>query len=117
MNMYLEKGKINIMGTLHLTAENFSETISNGSVLVDFWADWCGPCRTVGPIIDKLAEEYEGRVTVAKVDVENEKKLAIRFKVMSIPTVVLFKDGIETKRFVGVQPKDTYKAELDKASA
>ena len=100
------------MGTFHLTVDDFDERTASGSVLVDFWAEWCRPCRVVSPIIDELAEEYDGRVVVAKVDVDNEKQLQQRFKVMSIPTVILFKDGVEAKRFVGVQPKEAYAAEL-----
>ena len=100
------------MSTINLTAENFEETINKGRVLVDFWADWCGPCKAVGPIIDELAKEYLGKATVAKVNTDAEKKLALRFEVMSIPTVIVFNDGIEVKRFVGVQPKKTYEAEL-----
>ena len=100
------------MNVLHLTSANFDDKISNGLALVDFWADWCGPCRVVGPVIEELAEENEGSVTVAKVDVDSEKKLALRYGVMSIPTVILFENGAEKKRFVGVQPKATYQAEL-----
>ena len=100
------------MSVLNLTTSNFDETIKNGRVLVDFWAEWCGPCKMVGPIIDELAEEYKGQVTVGKVDTDHEKKLALRFQVMSIPTVIVFNDGQEVKRFVGVQSKETYKAEL-----
>ena len=100
------------MSTVHLTEKDFDETIGNGRVLVDFWASWCGPCKVLGPLIDQLAEEYKGRVTVAKVDVDSEKKLAQRHGVMSIPTVVLFEDGVEKERFVGIQPKETYTAAL-----
>jgi len=101
------------MSLLNLTSDNFDETIGSGKVLVDFWADWCRPCKMVAPVIEELAAENEGSVTVAKVDVENESALAARFKIMSIPTVMLFKDGIEVKRFIGVQPKETYQAELN----
>ena len=100
------------MSALSLTAENFDTVLNSGRVLVDFWAGWCKPCTMIAPIIEELTVEYEGRVTVAKVDVENESALAARFNVMSIPTVVLFIDGVEVKRFVGVQPKETYAAEL-----
>ena len=100
------------MSVMHLTAENFNENIGSGRVLVDFWASWCGPCQMLGPLIEELAEEYKGRATIAKVDIDNEKKLAQRYGVMSIPTVILFEDGVEKNRFVGVQPKAVYTADL-----
>ena len=100
------------MSLLHLTVDNFEEVISNGPVLVDFWADWCMPCKLVDPIIKELAAEYEGRVTVAKVDCDAQQALAQRYSVMSIPTVILFKDGLEAQRFVGAQPKAAYQAAL-----
>ena len=100
------------MSLLNLTADGFDAALASGKTLVDFWAGWCGPCRMLAPVIEKLAEKYEGTVQVAKVDVEKENALAARFKVMSIPTVILFIDGKEAKRFVGVQPIEKYEAEL-----
>ena len=100
------------MGALKLNSENFDATLSSGKTLVDFWAGWCGPCRMLAPVIEELAGKYEGSVTIAKVDVEEESALATRFRVMSIPTVILFIDGKEAKRIVGVQPIETYEAEL-----
>jgi len=100
------------MSVLNLTSDNIDEIISSGRVLVDFWADWCRPCRMVAPVIEELAAEFAGKVTVAKVDVQNESALAARFKIMNIPTVVLFNDGVEVKRFIGVKPKETYQTEL-----
>ena len=100
------------MSITHLTSGNFDEAISSGMILVDFWAVWCMPCRMIAPIIDELAEEYKGKMKVAKVDIDKEGALAVRFNVMSIPTVVLFKDGTEVKRFVGVQEKEEYISEL-----
>ena len=97
------------MSVLHLTSENFDEVIAKGRVLVDFWASWCMPCKMVAPIIEGLAEEYEGRVTVAKVDIDKEESLSVRHDVYSIPTVVYFKDGIEANRLVGVQPIESYR--------
>ena len=100
------------MSVLHLNAENFDDTISTGKVLVDFWADWCGPCNMLTPVIEEIAQQVSGRAKVAKVDIEEESALAARYRVMSIPTVILFENGVEAKRFVGVQPKDAYLAEI-----
>jgi len=100
------------MSALHLTSDSFDGAIGAGRVLVDFWAAWCMPCRMIAPIIEELAEEYKGSVTVAKVDIDDESALAARYGIMSIPTVILFNNGVEVKRFVGVQPKKTYDLEL-----
>ena len=79
-----------------------------GVVLVDFWASWCGPCRMVGPIIDQLAEEYAGKVTVGKVNVDEESALASEFAVVSIPTIIVFKDGKQVEKLVGVRSFDDF---------
>ena len=101
------------MSVLNLTTDNFEEATGKGKVLVDFWAAWCNPCRMVAPVIEQLAEEFNGTVTVAKVDIDSESALAARFDVMSIPTVLILKDGVEVKRIVGAEPKETYVAELN----
>ena len=101
------------MSVKHLTTTDFDEEIGSGRALVDFWASWCGPCRMVAPIIEELGTEFEGRVTVAKVDVDSEGAIASRYGILSIPTVIMFDDGVEARRFVGVQPKDTYRAALN----
>ena len=100
------------MSIQHLTSSNYDKVAGSGYVLVDFWASWCMPCRMVAPIIEELAEEYDGRVTVAKVDTDSEAEIANRYGIRSIPTVILFSDGIEVKRFIGAQPKAVYESEL-----
>ncbi len=94
-----------------LTGANFEGITANGVTLVDFWAEWCGPCRMMGPVIDELAKEYAGKASVGKVNVDNEQSLAMRFDVSSIPTLLVLKDGEVVSRFVGV----TSKTELTKA--
>lgn len=104
------------MPLIHLTKDGFEKAVPAAPVaLVDFWAQWCGPCRMLGPTVEKLAEDYEGRALIAKVDVDAEPELAARFGVMSIPTVVFFKDGQEFDRKVGLMDEDAYTAVLDSA--
>ena len=95
------------MAEIRITAENFEEEVlgSKIPVLVDFWASWCGPCRMLAPTISEIAEETAGKVKVGKVNVDEEEELAIRFGIMSIPTVMVFKEGEVTATTVGVQPK------------
>ncbi len=93
---------------LHLNLDNFEQTISSGKVMVDFWAPWCMPCQSLLPVIDELSSELDGTAIVAKVNVDENKSLAQRFRVMSIPTVVFFVDGVEKERLVGVYPKEKY---------
>ena len=97
-----------------ITRENFENEVmkSNIPVLIDFWAPWCGPCRMMGPIIEQLAEEYEGKAKVGKVNVDEEGELSQAFGVMSIPTIVLVKDGKVVKQAVGARPKAEVEAML-----
>ena len=98
-----------------LTKTNFNETIlANKVVLVDFWASWCGPCRMVSPVIDKIAEEYDGKIVVGKVNVDNDGALAAEYAVVSIPTVILFKDGKQVEKLVGAHSEDDYADMIDK---
>ena len=100
---------------VHLTSGNFQAEgwDSKRPVLGDFWADWCGPCRQIAPVIDEIAKEYEGRMKVGKVNVDQEQDLAVRYGVMSIPTLVLFQNGQAVERLVGAMPKDALKRKLE----
>lgn len=103
------------MAAVNLTTADFDNKIKTGIALVDFWAEWCGPCRISGPIIDQLADEYVGKVFVSKVDVDAEPDLASKYGVMSIPTVILFKDRVEAGRQVGFAGRQGYLDLLKKA--
>ena len=98
-----------------LGENNFRQEVleAESLVVVDFYADWCGPCKMLAPLIESLDKEYEGRVTVGKVNVDDEQELAIRYGVMSIPTVIFFKDGQEIDRKVGVMPPQVFTQVLD----
>lgn len=98
---------------VELTEKNFDSSISKGTVLVDFWAPWCGPCRVLGPVIDELSQEYEN-IKFCKVNVDNNQKIAAKYKIMSIPSVLIYKDGKKVDNFVGALPKDAIKKKLDK---
>lgn len=91
---------------LNLTDKNFQNQTKNKIVLVDFWAAWCGPCRMMAPVLNEVAGELKGNSYVGKVNVEQYQSLAQKFKVRGIPTMVLFKNGIEVNRFVGVKSKE-----------
>lgn len=91
---------------VHLTDENFQQTISKGLVLIDFYATWCGPCRMIAPIVEQLAEKAAGKVTVAKLDIDQAQQATTTLQITSVPTLILFKDGKEAKRVVGVKDFD-----------
>lgn len=100
---------------IELTQENFAEAIkAQKPVLADFWASWCGPCRMLSPLIDSLSEEYSTQIDIGKVNVDEQGALAAQFGIVSIPTVILFKDGKEVKRIIGVHDADDYRDEIDK---
>ncbi len=82
-------------------------------VLVDFWAEWCGPCRAVSPIVDELAKEYQGKLKVLKVNVDDNQSTALKFQVMSIPTLLFLKNGKEVEKIVGALPKNHIKSKID----
>ncbi len=98
-----------------LGKDNFNDTIANGVTLVDFWAEWCGPCRMQLPILEEVSEEIGERATVGKINVDHELELAQRFGVQSIPTLILFKDGEIIDKMVGVQAKETLVDKINKA--
>ena len=100
-----------------LTDQNFAAKTKTGTVLVDFWASWCMPCKLMVPVLNDLAEETTGKVTIAKLNVDEAKTTAAKFGVRSIPTMILFKNGKEIHRFVGVKSKDYLLKELDRRTA
>ena len=100
-----------------LTDQNFSAKTKTGTVLVDFWASWCMPCKLMVPVLNELAEETNGKVTIAKLNVDEAKSTASKYAVRSIPTLILFKNGQEIHRFVGVKTKDYLVKELDRRTA
>ena len=105
------------MATNKTSDNTFEDDISSPSnlILVDFWAEWCGPCRMVGPIIDELSKEFEGKAVVGKIDVDANQEFAAKYGVRNIPTVLLFKDGELISRQVGVAPKKTYEDAINAA--
>jgi thioredoxin 1 len=94
---------------VYLDDSNFNTTIAKGVTLVDFYADWCGPCRMIAPIVEELSNELQGKATIAKLDIEKAQSTTAEFQVTSIPTLILFKDGKEFKRVVGIRDKDSLK--------
>ena len=104
------------MSVLKLNEENFEEEVlkSNKKVLIDFYADWCGPCKMMSPIIDEIAKEVGSEIKVGKVDVDENQELAIKYDVMSIPTIIIFKNGKAEKTFVGLRDKQEILNELKK---
>ncbi len=94
---------------IHFNKETFDKTLAEGKLMmVDFWAEWCGPCQMLGPVIESLAEKYEGRAVIGKVNTDEEPDLAMSFQISGIPTVIFFKDGKEIDRLVGVMPPDAF---------
>lgn len=103
------KNQLKLDMALQITDANFEELVNSGKpMVVDFWAEWCGPCRMVGPIIDELATEYDGQVTIGKLDVDSNDEVVGQFGIRNIPTVLFFKDGKMVDKVVGAVPKATF---------
>ena len=95
--------------------DNFTQEIEGGTpILVDFWAAWCGPCRMVAPVLDQLADEYDGKVKIGKLDIDSHQELAAQFQVQSIPTFILFENGQVKDRMMGAMPKSAFEAFIDR---
>lgn len=99
----------------HLTAQNFAHKTKDGVVLVDFWADWCMPCKMMAPILNEVAEAMDGTAVIYKLNVDEQQQIAAQYGIRSIPTMILFKDGKELERIIGVKSKDSVIASIKNA--
>ncbi|QLK85777.1 thioredoxin [Staphylococcus sp. 17KM0847] len=102
------------MALIEVKDTNFDEQIKEGVKLVDFWATWCGPCKMIAPVLEDLAADYDGKADVLKLDVDQNQATAAKYEVMSIPTLIVFKDGEPVDKVVGFQPKENLAQVLDK---
>lgn len=100
---------------MHLTQSNFEGEVlkSTDPVLVDFWAEWCGPCRMIAPLVEELAKEYQGRLKVCKLNVDEERDVALKYSIRSIPTLILFKEGKPVEQIIGALPKAALKTKIE----
>lgn len=98
---------------IELTNSNFEATLAKGVSLVDFWAPWCGPCRMIAPVIDELANDYDGKANICKVNTDEEQAIAVKFGIRSIPTIMFFKDGELKDQIVGAQSKAALASKIE----
>jgi thioredoxin 1 len=107
------------LNIINLTQENFTTEVLQSStpVLVDFWAEWCGPCKMIAPVLDELADEYDGRVKIAKVNIDDQQGLAAEYGVRAIPTLLLFHQGQVADQIIGLRSKRDLKASFDRVAA
>ena len=105
------------MAVVEITDKNFDNEVlkSDVPVLVDFWAEWCGPCRMLAPVIDELATEFDGKAKIGKVDIDANRDAAVNYGIQSIPSVIIFKNGEVVNKFVGISPKDELASALEAA--
>ncbi|HDG3952811.1 TPA: thioredoxin [Staphylococcus aureus] len=102
------------MAIVKVTDADFDSKVESGVQLVDFWATWCGPCKMIAPVLEELAADYEGKADILKLDVDENPSTAAKYEVMSIPTLIVFKDGQPVDKVVGFQPKENLDEVLDK---
>ena len=98
---------------IELTSDNFEATIGEGLAMVDFWAPWCGPCRMIAPVVEELAEEFEGKANICKVNTDEQQEIAAKYGIRSIPTILFFKDGQMVDQMVGAASKDVFAEKIN----
>jgi thioredoxin 1 len=114
LNVSCNNNNVSEKNIILLTQDNFDKTKSEGIVLVDFWATWCKPCRIQGPIVAEIAEQYKGKLTVGKCDIDQNRDLADTYNIQSIPTLIIFKDGAPVGTLIGLQSKGSMEELIDK---
>jgi len=107
------KKGLNMAKYVELTSENFDATVAEGVTMVDFWAPWCGPCRMIAPVIEELAEDFDGKATIAKVNTDEQQELAVKYGIRSIPAILFFKNGEVVDQMVGAASKDAFAEKLN----